>query len=284
MTTVSEALATFILTASPEPGVRDRAMRGAAAVLDAADRDASSPAVRAIARAVDSAPELGIRPIMPGARLPVTDAATVNGAVLAAGASTSDERVMAAVLAAVLAHTELSGAAGEGPLVALTVGVEVGLRMADAVGASYAERGWDPTGIAGSIGAAAAGARLADLSHAATMQALGVAATQGAGLRAAQGSDVWALHVGRAAANGLEAALQCGAGFSGPAVGIEGRRGFMPVAAPGGDPTRLTDELGAHWRLAAGAEGPAASQRMLDALAGGEGLVERVRDALSAQR
>lgn len=284
MTTVSEALATFVLTASPGPGIRDRAMLGAAAVLDTADRDASSPAVRAIAHAVDPAPEFGIRPIVPGARLPVTDAATVNGAALAVGASTSDERVMAAVLAAVLAHTEFSGASLEGPRVALAVGVEVGLRMADAVGASYGERGWDPTGIAGSIGAAAAGARLADLPHAATMQALGVAATQGAGLRAAQGSDVWALHVGRAAANGLEAALLCSAGFSGPAVGIEGRRGFMPVAAPDGDLTQLTDELGARWRLAAGAEVPAVSQRMLDALDAAEGLVERVRDALSVQR
>jgi 2-methylcitrate dehydratase PrpD len=282
MSAESDDLATFIVASEPDEGVRDKVLRLAAAVVGTADRDGDSPAVRAVAATADPAIEGGVRSVVLDVVFPATDAAMLNGAALASGASTSAERITAAVMAAVLAHAELSAPASDAPIAALAVGVELGLRMAEAVGQPYLERGWDMTGIAGSIGAAAAVARLVGLAHSEVMQALGVAATQGAGLRAAEGSDTWSLHVGRAAANGLEASLLCAAGFSGPPSGIEGRRGFLAVAAPEGDATRLTAGLDEHWVLASGPGGAVVPSGLLEAFEGETDVVDRMCVVLRA--
>jgi 2-methylcitrate dehydratase PrpD len=281
MSEVSLDLARFIADVDPGAAVREHVADLAAGAAAAALAGAGTDAVRRATATVDRV-EGGVAcPLVADDRMTVMDAALLTGT--AAGVTGSEDaahRVVAAVTAAALAHVELVPATADALLDALAVGIEIGLRMGAAVGQPYLDRGWDVTGVAGSVGAAAAVARLAATPTDVTTQALGVAATQGAGLRAAHGTDTWALHVGKAAANGVEATLLCAAGFSGPPAGIEGRRGFLPVAAPEGDVGRLTAGLGTEWTLlATAADAQVAGAADLAAVLRSDGdVVARIRE------
>ena len=74
--------------------------------------------------------------------------------------------------------------------------------------------GWHITGTAGVFGAAAAAGRLLGLDARQMCWALGIAATQAAGLREMFGSMCKSLHPGRAAQNGLLAALLASNNFT----------------------------------------------------------------------
>ena len=71
--------------------------------------------------------------------------------------------------------------------------------------------------------------------------ALGLAATQAAGLREMFGSMAKAFHPGRSAQNGYAAALLAQAGFTAGERGIEGARGFAAVTASRFDLSKITD-------------------------------------------
>lgn len=255
---VSDVIARFLLDAEVESSVREHVRTVAAAVVSAAMAAGDGGTPRASTAIVDEVDAGVVHPIGSDQLRSVPDAALLTAVAAATGtADATDLRVAVAVVAAAAAQAELVGADSDAFVDAVAVGLEVGLRMADAVGQPYLDRGWDVTGVAGSVGAAAAVARLERASVETTLQILGVAATQGAGLRAARDTDTWLLHVGKAASNGVEAALLCASGFSGPPAGIEGRRGFLPVAAPEGDASRLTDGLGERWSLRAVQPDPA---------------------------
>jgi len=59
--------------------------------------------------------------------------------------------------------------------------------------------------------------------------AIGICATQAAGLRAAAGADAFPLQVGKAAFNGVEAAGLARAGLTAPAEPLDGRRGLFAL-------------------------------------------------------
>jgi 2-methylcitrate dehydratase PrpD len=69
------------------------------------------------------------------------------------------------------------------------------------------ERGWHPTAVCGSVGAAVAAGRLLGLDAEAAGNAARLALLRAGGMRAAFGSDGKALQVGMAAAAGVQAAL-----------------------------------------------------------------------------
>jgi 2-methylcitrate dehydratase PrpD len=98
------------------------------------------------------------------------------------------------------------------------------------------ERGWHPTAVCGSAGAAVAAARLLELDEAATRSASALALLRAGGMRAAFGSDGKALQVGMAAAAGVQAArlAQAGAVVAGAAAGPFG---FADVFGAGAAPT-----------------------------------------------
>src|SRR5262249_61757195 len=102
---------------------------------------------------------------------------------------------------------------------------------------------------AGTLGAAAAASRLLALDPERTVWALGAAVTQAAGLREMFGSMCKSLHVGKAASNGLLAALLARDGYTSSVEPIEGRRGFGSVLSTRFDPEILTAELGQRWQL-----------------------------------
>ena len=160
------------------------------------------------------------------------------------------------VAAALLALAEYQPVSGSAWIHAFVLGVEVECRVGYAVYPSHYDIGWHITGTAGVFGAAAAVGRLLGLSEAQLVWALGIAATQAAGLREMFGSMCKPLHPGMAARNGMVAALLARENFTSSAQGIEGRRGFANVLATERDYDRITGGLGATWELAANSYKP----------------------------
>ncbi len=93
-------------------------------------------------------------------------------------------------------------------------------------------------------------AKLLGLSEPRLVWALGIAATQAAGLREMFGTMCKPLHPGMAAKNGLYAALLAQQDFTSTNVGIEGKRGFANVLAAERDYEAITERLGETWELA----------------------------------
>ncbi|MEA2638685.1 MAG: hypothetical protein QOF51_79, partial [Chloroflexota bacterium] len=111
------------------------------------------------------------------------------------------------------------------------------------------DQGFHVTGTAGTFGAAAAAGRILGLSAEQMANALSVAAAEAAGLREMFGSMSKSLHAGKAAGNGLYAALLARRGWVSTREGIEGRRGYWNVLSSRVDPAQATDRLGETWEL-----------------------------------
>lgn len=142
------------------------------------------------------------------------------------------------VMPAVLALAGALGTVeGDAVLDAIVRGYEAMIRIGRAAGASH-YRFFHPTGTCGGFGAAAAGTSLMRLDVERTAWALGLAGQQASGLWRArhEPGSVKALHDGRAAANGVAAALLARDGFRGPLRVLEGDQGFFQAMAPESDP------------------------------------------------
>ena len=115
---------------------------------------------------------------------------------------------------------------------AFILGFEAESRMANAVYPAHYDVGWHITGTSGVFGAAAAIGKLLGLSVQQMVWAIGLAATQAAGLREMFGSMAKAFHPGRSAQNGYVSALLAQEGFTAGEHGLEGPRGFAAVRPP----------------------------------------------------
>lgn len=153
------------------------------------------------------------------------------------------------VASALLAYASANPVSGRDLVHAFVLGFEAESRVGNAVYPAHYDAGWHITGTAGVFGAAAAIGRLRGLDARQMVWALGLAATQAAGLREMFGSMGKAFHPGRAAQNGYASALLAEAGFTAGERGIEGPRGFAAVQAASFDLARVTDDLGTDWNL-----------------------------------
>ncbi len=133
---------------------------------------------------------------------------------------------------------------GEDFVHAFVLGVEVECRVGMAVYPWHYDRGYHITGTAGVFGAAAAAGKILGLDETRMRWALGIAATQSAGLREMFGTMCKAFHPGRAAQNGLTAALLASKGFTSSDRGLEAPRGFANVLSDKHDFTKITHGLG----------------------------------------
>lgn len=154
----------------------------------------------------------------------------------------------APTIAAALALAEQQGSSGDDLLRAVTVGYEVGCRIARAVSPEH-YRFWHTTGTVGAIGAAAAAAEVLRLDIDRFAHALATATTMASGLQQAFRSDSMSkpLHSGRAAEAGVLAALAAANGITGAADVLDGPAGF--AAATAGRPLgpELLTGLGDPW-------------------------------------
>jgi 2-methylcitrate dehydratase PrpD len=172
-----------------------------------------------------------------GARLPALAAALVNGA--AGHALDYDDVNMAmpghpsvAILPGLAALAEREHASGRAFITAFVAGYETACRIGTALAPGHYDLGFHATGTLGCFGAAAACARLLDLDAERTAAALGIAGTQAAGLKSQFGTMCKPFHAGKAAQNGLLAALLARRGFSGRLDIIECVQGFAPTHGP----------------------------------------------------
>jgi 2-methylcitrate dehydratase PrpD len=139
------------------------------------------------------------------------------------------QHATAVTLPAVLALAERERVSGKGILEAYVLGCEVGSKLGIPMGNALGELGWHPCGIIGSIASAAASAKLLKLNPTQIKVALGIAASQAAGLSRNIGTDVKPFHSGNGAKNGVVAAMLAVKNFTADESIFEGHHAFPKV-------------------------------------------------------
>lgn len=150
---------------------------------------------------------------------------------------------------AVLAEGEYLNSSGADVMRAYLVGYEVWAELFSREPDALHIKGWHPTGVLGTLGAAAAVAHLHKLSADGCCNALALAASMASGLVANFGTMAKPLHAGRAAACAIEAVRLAAAGLSAAPDAIEHRAGFLAALSPQGRADRTNPAAGLGTRL-----------------------------------
>lgn len=189
-----------------------------------------------------------------GQKTVAADAALLNG--IAAHVLDYDDSCLrghpsAVLVPAIFAVAQERGASGRKLLDAYVAGYETWAELVDRESEFHQMKGWHPTGIFGSIAAAAACAVLYDLNAVRSAHAIALGASQGAGLMSNFGAMSKSFHVGRAAQAGVVSARLAAHGFTASPDAIEHPRGFLTAVSPTGkvDRSRPADRLGKEWQL-----------------------------------
>jgi 2-methylcitrate dehydratase PrpD len=216
-----------------------------------------------IAGAHDPAPQLLRRGLDPaagpaslyfsGESVAAPEAAWINGT---AGHALDYDDVgcrghLSTVLApAILAEAETLGLGGREMVAAYVAGYETWAELARRDPGHHHVKGWHPTGIFGTIGAAAACANLRRLSPEQTTMALALSASQAGGIMANFGTMTKPFHAGRAAHAGLVSARLAAQGFTAAADALEHPQGFLSAVSPEGKADREGPaRLGVEWQV-----------------------------------
>jgi 2-methylcitrate dehydratase PrpD len=160
-------------------------------------------------------------------------------------------QLLAPVIPALLPLAETTNATPAETLAAFIVAFEIVSRLSRTNPDHNGGGAWHGTGTIGTIGAAAACARLLKLPAAAIPDVLGISVSMAAGVNANYGTMTKPLHAGQAARNAITAAQLGGRGFTANGAAIEGRGGFAKTFARGltWNPAPFAD-LGRQWDLA----------------------------------
>jgi 2-methylcitrate dehydratase PrpD len=184
------------------------------------------------------APQAGV--VAQGFRTSVVQAALANGTMAHAldyddvlAPMTGHPTVV--VLPVVLALGEMNHGSGRNVLEAYIVGVEVAARIGSGIGRRHYAVGWHSTATLGTLGAAAAAAKMLKLSVTETRIALGIAASEAGGLRQNFGTMTKPFHAGNAARNGIVAAMLAQGGFTADEGILESPLGFCSVLGGEGE-------------------------------------------------
>ena len=153
------------------------------------------------------------------------------------------------VASAALALAEHTGASGRALIDALVLGIDVSCRVGNAMYPEHYDRGWHITGSTGTVGAAAACARLLKLDAHQTTMALGIAASQPIGMREQFGTMTKPFHPGGAARAGLMSALLAQQGYTASPQALEAPRGMMQTISTKNDWREITAELGQRFEI-----------------------------------
>ena len=154
------------------------------------------------------------------------------------------------VASAILACAEIKPVSCRDFVNALVLGVETECRIGNAVYPNHYDVGWHITGTAGVFGAAAAAGKLMGLTEQQMVWALGLAASQPVGLRESFGSMNKSLNTGRAAADGLFAAILAAKNYTSSDAMIEAKRGWANTISTKQDYAEIIDGLGQRYEAA----------------------------------
>ena len=152
------------------------------------------------------------------------------------------------VLPALFSLAERTPVSGADLMLAYAVGFEAGVRSG-LTAPGHHKGGWHLTGTLGTIAAAVAAGKLIGLDAQKLAHAMGIAATQAAGMQQNRGTMCKSFHAGKAAQNGVLAALLAERGFDSTEEIIEGRKGFCRIYSDTAAPERLTAGLGESWLI-----------------------------------
>jgi 2-methylcitrate dehydratase PrpD len=206
------------------------------------------------ALAIGEGDPAGVSLVGRSTRVPVLVAALVNGTASHALDFDDVNALMrghpsVAVYGAALALGEHLDASYDDLVRAFVAGYETMCRVGVAIGAAPYQRGFHATGTVGTFGAATACASLLRLDADRTAVALGLAATQAAGLKCMFGTMTKPLHAGKACENGLLAALLAAKGFTAERAAIEAAQGFAAVSGVTASSERALGEPPLGWHL-----------------------------------
>lgn len=190
-------------------------------------------------------------------RSSASNAALVNGTMVH-GFELDDLHSMApshpggVVITSALATAEHKGKVnGKDFLTAVAIGYELLIRLAYCCGFSMFKRGLHSTGACGTIGSAAASAKILGLDEEGMLNALAVSATSPSGLICAQyGAMVKRLFAGKAAQTGVVGAQLASRGFTGSKDVLEAEfGGFFSALCGDDDFSKLTLKLGKEYNI-----------------------------------
>lgn len=191
-----------------------------------------------------------------GIKVPAPHAALVN-AMMGHGIELDDAhgsgliKAGSVLVPAAFAVAELAGASGEDVLTGLVAGYDLAIRIAKAINPGHRQRGFHTTGTVSGIGAAALAARLLGCDAEQIACAIGLACMQSAGIQSYLDDPCMAkpFSPGKAAFNGVMAAIMARRGFTGPRKALECREGFLNAFTDRVRTEDLTDGLGRHFSI-----------------------------------
>lgn len=112
-------------------------------------------------------------------------------------------------------------------LMAMALGVEAQLRIGLAMTPSHYDLGWHITGTCGVVGAAVAAGVVFGFDAQKLCDAMGIAMSMTVGQREAFGTPIKPYHAGKAASNGILAAMLAGAGVEAPVEILTDEKGYF---------------------------------------------------------
>jgi 2-methylcitrate dehydratase PrpD len=193
-----------------------------------------------------------------GDRVGVSTAAFANGAFSQALEfdDTHNESIVhmsSPAVAAALALSEFTAVSGRDLITAIAIGNEISCRVGSVSSGEFHKRGFHPTGLFATFGAAYLASKLLGLDAEGMARAAGIAGSFASGLLECwvDGTQTKFLHPGWSAQSGITAALLARSGVTGPAQVFEGRWGLfashLQDSSAHRDFARISAGLGQHW-------------------------------------
>jgi 2-methylcitrate dehydratase PrpD len=134
-------------------------------------------------------------------------------------------------------------------MLAFLTGFEVECKISEWMLPQHYRNGMHSSGTVGTFGAYAAAAKLLGLEGRRLRSGFGIAASLAAGIRVNFGTMTKPLHVGRAAENGVTAALLAARGFTADGQALDGPWGFCRVLGGGVSEEKLAQGFGRTWSI-----------------------------------
>jgi len=134
-------------------------------------------------------------------------------------------------------------------MLAFLTGFEVECKISEWMLPQHYVKGMHSSGTVGTFGAYAAAAKLLQLNGDRLRSGFGIAASFAAGIRCNFGTMTKPLHVGRAAENGVTAALLAARGFTADPAALDGPWGFYAVHGGGVSTEKISQGFGKVWTI-----------------------------------
>ncbi len=150
---------------------------------------------------------------------------------------------------ALVTAQKLGDVDGKRFMLAFLAGFEVECKISEWMLPEHYVRGMHSSGTVGTFGAYAASAKLLGLKAEHLRSGFGIAASLAAGIRCNFGTMTKPLHVGRAAENGVTAALLAARGFTADPDGLDGPWGFYAVQGGGVSAEKTAQGFGKTWTI-----------------------------------